>query len=560
MLPYFSCHLTTNSLEADQRALEDVEDYLKNAGLSGNTCSTYNIIEPIELGFCKHFVAKLFKQISCIRIVCNYESFNYMMDTTASATILFINTTNNVDRILEKFVSATTFNNLGKYKIIVCETIFLRSDVLKISETIWKHKILDFVLLYSNITLYQAIFNPFVENQLSVFTKDSLKDFSKEFPDKLQNMNGYPIKLLVSTYPSIVANARYDYDINFIDILKKYLNATYQSNNYNLNTAYYKDILQRMANDDSELNPYTLPYGFLMDMPEIVFNDAGCSYPVTMNNIHALVPKPQKIPNRLIWFSGHVWVFLVHCSCCICMAIMDKYLLHTNNNKFKQMEIFNYLSSSVSMAVVSFTKNHSIIKLFWLINMVFLNKLYDLTLLNSAIFPKYTPKITSMQDAVQNGLEIFAPGRMENINYKLNLLNASAWKDRIMENKGDAVYLGTYKTLDMLGKIYVHTQKTAFNYEIMNEPILLKYGCYIMKRKSPYKQKINGLVVRVAQMGFKQIADYHYLNLFETNNIITITNLSRTFFHLSIGWLMATLLFFTELIWEKMSSVYNKNN
>lgn len=122
---------------------------------------------------------------------------DFILDTKSTETILFISEVSRFNYTFQNFVSSKFFKNAGKYKIVICGDNITEDRVLyDLAKYVWSHGVLKFVFIYYDTKcLKEAQYNPFFDKLYTVRIKDINEDY-EEYPDKLKNMNGYPLKVL----------------------------------------------------------------------------------------------------------------------------------------------------------------------------------------------------------------------------------------------------------------------------------------------------------------------------------------------------------------------------
>lgn len=120
-----------------------------------------------------------------------------LIDFQTTETLLLINSVASFHDTFVRFVTSDYFQNSGKYKLLLCKEIGSDVELLKgLVHLVWKYRMLDFVLIYFDQTVVNEVqYNPFTD-ELKIVNIDDVGDYHEEYPDKLKNMNGYPMKLL----------------------------------------------------------------------------------------------------------------------------------------------------------------------------------------------------------------------------------------------------------------------------------------------------------------------------------------------------------------------------
>lgn len=165
------------------------------------TCNfIYSENEPI----CLITFTSYMKTLFAARVIVKTTSDNndtipdFVQDTETTETILFIDTVSRFNYTFQNFVSSEFFNNAGKYKIVFCgrENIINDRVLYDMAKFVWSYGVLNFGFMYYDTKYLKEVqYNPFFD-KLSIFKIKDISEDYEEYPDKLKNMNGYPLKVL----------------------------------------------------------------------------------------------------------------------------------------------------------------------------------------------------------------------------------------------------------------------------------------------------------------------------------------------------------------------------
>ncbi|KAL1502305.1 hypothetical protein ABEB36_007471 [Hypothenemus hampei] len=522
------------NLSLSNSIVQDYRQYVTNSKWSAFQVNC-NIIIMKQPEFCYEILNELLKARNCVKLITSYENISDdFQDVYATVTTILIGRLGQFQEDLKIFVNSQYFTNLGKYKFIICDTVKADKNIYEMSREIWKNKILNFVLLYANLTVKAAIFNPFRDDlDISEASRSGLI----EFPEKLRNMNGYPVRLSTTLTATTVAQ-RYSFDLNFLETFKRFTNCTLSLKNHFVDLMYVGKVFELIASNDAEFCTITEPFGFeklSKNISEIV----TCSDPHMFNNIVALVPKPKMLHNNFLNVV-HPYSVVIYLFTSVFLAFLTKFLWKENAN------LFAFIFTGLGI-VVQITKNarKSSTLFTWILASAFLSAIVNIYFLHTMLIPRYENKITSIDDITKKGYKIYSYGFYRNQN--VNIVSLSSLKKMVMENRGDSIFIGTYKTLDMYKNVYLN-KNINFTYELMEMPLESKYGCFVVKKRSIFFKQIHKIAMIIQEFGVKTNIPQRHKTLLDVNYTLTFKALGPAFIFFLLGLCVATFTFCIEFL------------
>lgn len=519
------------------KIVEEYNKYISNGRNSPErTCVILNMM---KFNTCPDMLVEFAKANYCPKLILSKEALGSPMDFGSNLIIFMVAEAEHLLEALTQFSTTAHCDNGGRFKFVICKPIKNRIKLHTLSEEMWKIKILNFVILYYNTTLKGAIFDPF-RDKLDTHPAKILGSEINEFPDKLKDTNGYPIKLILC--PNVTAvHSRHNFDFNFMSVFQQGTNATIIANNQRANLMYGPILFNLLASTDDEFCPITQPY-YLAKIAGIK-DEVTCTRPHMINNIVALVPKPQILPANF-YAALKLTDILVFYIILTLVTLLDKYLsLHPKCNK---LDVFGFLAATLRASVPRFNTTKTAVRYFWILTCVFIWAIIDVQFLHVLLLPRYSKKITTIQDIKESGFTLYSYGYHKHVGLNGTDVGLETLRDMAMNNRIKAIFVGSYKSLSLYLKVTLNKQKTLI-LEMMQEPLKPMFGCFAIKKNSPYFGKVEELSYRVLEMGVKTIVPERYKRRIDEHVKLNYETLESTFRLLYYSMLFASLVFMIEL-------------
>lgn len=208
------------------------------------------------------FICKLTSQVSTVTI-----NFNYLANDNRSLNmpilknprlstiyIIFINKyTSHLHSfsmydVIDKFVTLAPVPTRPKCLLIFWNnTVWSDDELKKLLKHAWTNNFIDFTIWkISKINSVAIHYNPFTET----FSSKNLLDTHEIFPDKLKNLNKYPISLPAYTLkPHIVAEKKINKTVNVRGMTYAYVKIIIEKLNFQPHF-----IIENDSNSDSKKN------------------------------------------------------------------------------------------------------------------------------------------------------------------------------------------------------------------------------------------------------------------------------------------------------------------
>lgn len=416
---------------------------------------------------------------------------------------------------------------------------------------------LNFAILYYNKTLKESTFNPF-EDELSIVDSSNVSSNFIEFPDKLKNMNGHPLRILLYGFKQKAQNRYFYFDRNFQNALETPFNATIHRFYIRKDHSSISNLYKFITKWNIDMFPITRSLGVRNHEQEI-FNHFSVSYPHMMNNVVALVPKPKKIfqntKNIVVYCPFILFIYIL---ILLLVAVSNKYISFYDDVRI--LDIFGFIAASMNSSVPHFLKQRSIIKSSWLLWCIIIAQISQLTYLKYVLVPLYEPAITSLAQLNSSNINIYSDdnGIVDNMN--VTVLSKQTWKSKIFENRGNAAFLGQYNIFESYIKWHYYYNK-EFHYTIMPEAVVPSYGVYFHQKRSPYIEKLQVVRSRVMEMGLLNTIPY-------TNGKRQYSEMKRLSyydFHVmfqcwAVNICLSSVVFLLEYNFERIYNRFNRFN
>ncbi|XP_031786160.1 uncharacterized protein LOC116417408 [Nasonia vitripennis] len=486
------------------------------------------------------------------------------------------------DRILN-FTKLSLFSHLKAYPQLSCSKFLIVThemesirDIQATLHDAWQNKILDLTVLQDRkidpSCISKAVFhtyNPFFR----IYHEHCFRLSSIVFPRKLQDLNRYPINVLIMDFPPIT-NLKCDYEPNVtcevegieFDIMKILsLTMNFQINvvpvfsnatgPFIYNIGYANDTALRAANVDLRGNHF-----FPFENDETFH--ARASTMILFDEICAIVPI---LHNRYFNINPDKIVFAVIVIMSICLLIYV--LKHCLNFEKKYWDVFYILitflnAASLRMPIRNFERILFllVIILAHFFSSFFVRQLIDFKVSIDNEIPLNTPKDFAESDLSVVFNHIFIPKIVDPDDTFFNhLINKSVSnaddKDCInkLGTKFNAVCITHRKLAESINKKNIRFSGNKTPVFKIAKPCFWSGGLVMaLEMKSPYIERINSILLLIAQgnlyhqfQELKSFQEYKYIKgEYEAQDQELLIQLRRI---LMLGYIVSICIFITEL-------------
>jgi hypothetical protein len=258
--------------------LDFMKDKLREYRFGENytSCSYINVNSPESRDISGWFI----RENVCPSVVAGdfFNASGYL--PKAEAAFIFVETYARIGEIIRKMQNYSFWSGRAQNHFVICkpmkDTNFLR-DVL---ENIWKHNILNFVVIFVQNTLQVFSYDPFKKEMINMTSTPH------HFPDKLKNLNGYQLRVSFFNDFPLTQKTNGEWtgrDYTLLKTVTSMVNATFTivepppGTNYN---GAYED----MQSDKADFCFISHFY------KEKIDKELECSYPHEKNGISLLMP------------------------------------------------------------------------------------------------------------------------------------------------------------------------------------------------------------------------------------------------------------------------------
>lgn len=197
----------------------------------------------------------------------------------------------------------------GPLHFVVCQDLNNRKWLKKAAKLVWKNHILDFIIVfYYNKTVEALEYNPF----LDAFRKVNPHKEKRIFSNKLQNMNGYPLRVSMFNDPPRLLNKDgvfYGTEARQLYEFTRNLNASLiirvaeGNDTDDFFKFYYDDAIWHRSD-----------FGMVTCFAFEANTALKYSYPRRMDDVVAVVPIPKRLPQYqyiFLVFNTNLWIAIL---------------------------------------------------------------------------------------------------------------------------------------------------------------------------------------------------------------------------------------------------------
>jgi hypothetical protein len=524
------------------------EDKLREYRFGKNytSCSYINVNSPESRDISGWFI----RENLCPSVVAGdfFNASGYL--PKAEAAFIFVETYARIGEIIRNMQNYSFWSGRAQNHFVICkpmnDTNFLR-DVL---ENIWKHNILNFVVIFVQNTLQVFSYDPFTKEMINVTSTPH------HFPDKLKNLNGYQLRVSFFNDFPLTQKTNGEWtgrDYTLLKTVASMMNATFKLAEPPPTTNYmgaYKDMqsgksdfcfISHFYGDDSGL--------------EVEF-----SYPHEKNGISLLMPVMHRKKTLFLVFQPFTWLLLVTGKIIISLTIL---LTDKSQQKSLSESVLYVFSCFLGYPYPRFHSKCFIIKfqiITFVVASIILRTAFQCFLISCFIKSSPVHQINTITQLQNSDVKIYmsqllAPLIPEDYDLHKRFVYVTREERMVMlhdklNTSGAYGMIWTYA--NKYGEILNKGQRNILFYG-MKEVLVPQYNSYMFKKHSPFLDKFSECLLRERQYMLAKSSDFG--TKFKKSSlekdeevVLKLQHLQHIFFVLVFGLAASFLMFVAELI------------
>ncbi|KAJ3635898.1 hypothetical protein MTP99_008768 [Tenebrio molitor] len=528
--------------------LDFMKDKLREYRFGENytSCSYINVNSPESRDISGWFI----RENVCPSVVAGdfFNASGYL--PKAEAAFIFVETYARIGEIIRKMQNYSFWSGRAQNHFVICkpmkDTNFLR-DVL---ENIWKHNILNFVVIFVQNTLQVFSYDPFKKEMINMTSTPH------HFPDKLKNLNGYQLRVSFFNDFPLTQKTNGEWtgrDYTLLKTVTSMMNATFRLVEPPPTTNYmgaYKDM-QSGKSDFCFISHF---------YKEKIDKELECSYPHEKNGISLLMPVMHRKKTLFLVFQPFTWLLLVTGKIIISLTIL---LTDKNQQKSLSESVLYVFSCFLGYAFPRFHSKRFIIKfqiIIFVVGSIILRTAFQCFLISCFIKSSPVHQINTITQLQNSDVKIYmsqllAPFVPEYYDLRKRFIYVTREERMVMLHD-------KLNTSGAYGMIWTHTneyvkilnkgQRNILFYG-MKEVLVPQYNSYIFKKHSPFLGKFSECLLRERQYMLAKSSDFgtrfKKSSLEEDEEVVLkLQHLQHIFLVLVFGLAASILMFVVELI------------
>lgn len=460
------------------------------------------------------------------------------------SVIIFIPQVNMVLDEFDRVRNYRFFHKRAKFYFVFCGIV--NNEIHEeIFDTIWNTEVFDFVFVYQiqNTDFNVVIYNGFVNNGKIV---KLLAPYDNLFPNKLQNMYGHTLDVLVyDDFPRSTINRSATHKtahMFFLHFFAKLLNATFKYHK----TDGLSTSMQLMQTGNYD---FCLIEKFV-DKPR---EGIEFSYPFRMDSIMALIPPPKlsapyKLMLSIFTYKYLVLFFLLPILISFCHSKLSW-------GKLKIYDLlFNYFGLIYGIPVMRFERKKSPLFVLWLWYSLVIGVFISCSILANVFQSNYDSGIKNLDDLKNTENSLFGGPMLsylsqEKLSRKVITLDKNIFNKLILEqNQTDSVFLAPSSYLESMLNLLERNGR-QIKFKILNDPIVLGIDSFMIKKMSPYRRPIDHMVFMNLDFKYKRTNPERSIPLYQhKSTVLTFRHFYGSFIILFIGYYISAMAFLAELL------------
>lgn len=375
-------------------------------------------VTPVIIGgdglYCADIVNEFVKAMSPKPVIISNEQNVKALSRLISKPqyiFIFVDFESEIEETL-KYSDTYTFWNVRAFmQFVVCHPVKHELWVEPTLKLMWKHKILNGIILYyHNRSYYVMNYDPFTGKLINLSNTNEKNARRSVFNNRLHNMHGYELRVsFFADPPRIVENNGTFYGVDYM-ILKGFiqrLNATLKLviPDANSTVSKFKGHITDIVTEKSN-------FGFVSCFAK---NDASfnvtLSYARRMDDVVVLVPHISAVPQFLyvfMVFGEGIWLFVVFSFLAVTTLrfIMFKCLVNKNTTFTSiVMETWGIMFGAHFTLKEAFI-SPKIIFILWISTCTVLDALFRSLLTSGLVTPKYGHNLNTLAELAANNVTI----------------------------------------------------------------------------------------------------------------------------------------------------------
>lgn len=496
-------------------------------------------------------------------VIANNEQKFRNLKVKAEKIYVFLDNITEIDTTLKKMDDYFIFDPCGEYYFIICSEISNVSWIYDVSELIWQHSILNFVLIYETPHLNVIGYNPFNKTILNFTHIDFPNDI---FPNKFDNLYGYEIK--VAIYNDFPRNIYKDgqfrgLDGNLLNLILTFLNAT--AKYYYFETAFESIIC--LGRKDADL---------LFISVSALSNHDGLQFSQSMGMEDLVVIVPRQKEHISISQLFHLfhdkltWIIYILFWTGVIIITHSIRKIEKSSRTTVVKTFMDILAIGMALPIPDYNSNGTATKILFLFlffcTLIF-QSLFNGTLLGLFINLHTYNNIKTLQELEDTHMPIF----IDTV-----YLNSAATFNPVITNFQNATQINMLKEVITLKEdrayaltesYYVHTFAGSYEkslkmerqlkktYNILKEHVIPSVRVYLFNFKTPYIDVVNKIIRIDQECMLSNHVNSHIYNSkshVKSSPVLHLQHFAIVFHLLLTGSLLGIIIFITEILWFKL--------
>lgn len=531
-----------------------------------NVAEYYKITEePVSVTYDEEFLAQdaantFISQIAPSPVFIVTEPMNTSNPLQPRNIFYFVSDVEMIyQRVKELQWDALQWSVRGPLHFIVCTIVQNRKWLKPTAEMVWKNHLLDFLIVFYYKKVEALEYNPFFKRFRRV---DPLKD-KKIFSNKLQNMNGYPLRVSMFNDPPRILNidgVLYGTEARQLYEFARYLNASLiirlaEGNDTDTYFKfYYDDAIQHRSD-----------FGMVTCFAFEANTALKYSYPRRMDDVVAVVPIPKRLPQYqyiFLVFNVRLWIGILIAGAGVSLL---KFLFDRFCYKRVTSDLFNSFLEGFSVIVCqpvdSLVKGNSAVMtlfIWWCYAAMVLNVAFQCSLTSIIITPKYEKDIRTIQDLKERSCDMYInkwhrgnAGQDRALNACMTTETEANIIEKMMNGNTDHAFATQLSVAETIVSQKIYNNLPI--YHIVEEHLVPGYGVYLFPTRTPYNEAENRFLLWDEQFGITRFNSTRFSGVFSTqqhsaaeNVALSLDHLQTPFFILIIGSIVSIVAFVLE--------------